>query len=343
MADLQAKLTIQAGVKGTEQIERLSGEIKSTENTLGELKGELNQTANTANQAAKAVDDFGDKTKSAGNKADDSAKLVGNLTRGLGGLMGALGVSLGVQEVIELADEFNNLEARVRIATQSGGDFNHAMASIREIANQTSAPLSTTGELFNKLTSATKDLGYNQNQVVDLTRTISQAMAVSGGSAQSMDAAITQLAQGLSAGALRGDEFNSVVEQSPRLAQAMADGLGVSIGQLREMANNGELTAQVVGNALKSQADVIAKEFAQMPLSVSGSLTVLKNSLMSFIGEMDNELSGAEGLANFIKSIADGIANIDYSVIAGLKNSLQSLGEIVVSVYDGMIDRKSVV
>lgn len=337
MADLQAKLTIQAGVKGTEQIEKLSSEIKSTENTLGELKGELNQTANTANQAAKAVDDFGDKTKSAGNKADDSAKLVGNLTRGLGGLMGALGVSLGVQEVIELADEFNNLEARVRIATQSGGDFNHAMASIREIANQTSAPLSTTGELFNKLTSATKDLGYNQNQVVDLTRTISQAMAVSGGSAQSMDAAITQLAQGLSAGALRGDEFNSVVEQSPRLAQAMADGLGVSIGQLREMANNGELTAQVVGNALKSQADVIAKEFAQMPLSVSGSLTVLKNSLMSFIGEMDNELSGAEGLANFIKSIADGIANIDYSVIAGLKNSLQSLGEIVVSVYDGMM------
>lgn len=143
-----------------------------------------------------------------------------------------------------------------------------------------------------------------------------------------MDAAITQLAQGLSAGALRGDEFNSVVEQSPRLAQAMADGLGVNIGKLRQMAGEGKLTAEIVVGALKSQSETIAKEFAQMPSTVAGSLTVLKNTVLGFVGDLDNELNSSSGLAGFIGSISDGIKNIDPANIEVLKNALGSLGEI---------------
>lgn len=261
---------------------------------------------------------------------------LSSLTQSIGGLMGALGVGVGLNEIIQLSDEFNSLESRVRLATESGGDFHHAMENIRQIADHTTMPLTATADLFTKLTQATKELGYSQNDVVGLTKTISEAMAVSGGDMASMEAGLTQLAQGLSAGTLRGDEFNSVVEQAPRLAQAMADGLGVTIGKLREMAGEGKLTAEVVGTALKSQADKIAYEYSQMPNTVSGSLTVLKNSLMGFIGELDNELSGSNGLATFIMNIADSIENIDPSVIEGLKNALANVGEVAKVLLDSV-------
>lgn len=119
-----------------------------------------------------------------------------------------------------------------------------------------------------------------------------------------------------------------MVEQSPRLAQAMADGLGVNIGKLRQMAGEGKLTTEVVIGALKSQSETIAKEFAQMPNTVAGSLTVLKNTVLGFVGDLDNELNSSSGLAGFIGSISDGIKNIDSVNIEALKNALGSLGEI---------------
>src|SRR5699024_8635005 len=101
-------------------------------------------------------------------------------------------------------------------------------------------------------------LGLAQGEVLSITRTINEAIKLSGGSAASADAAITQLIQGLQSGVVRGDEFNSIMEQSPRLAQAMADGLGVTRGELRAMAMDGKLSSEVVINAIRSQGDVIA-------------------------------------------------------------------------------------
>lgn len=395
---LDTSLTIHAGVKGINELKRLSDEIKSTgTNTkyLDEMTDELQQSWKNLSPEAqtqkvkelgdefkrlKAISDAKisigltdyqktqnelDKVKQAfkdlkasgvlskkelkiateqyENKVKELNQELGktpfqlkNLTQGVSGLMASLGVGVGLAEIIQLSDEFNNLEARVRLATQSGGDFNAAMASIKEIADSTMMPLTATADLFGKLTTATKELGYSQSEALNLTRTISQVMALSGGSAESMEAAITQLSQGLSAGALRGDEFNSVMEQSPRLQQALTDGLNVNSAKLKEMASEGKLTAEVIGNALKSQSSIIAQEFAQMPQTVSGSLTVLKNSLMGFIGELDNEIQGSGGLSNFILDIANNINNIDPSVIDGLKNSLASVGEVVKVLLDSI-------
>lgn len=98
---------------------------------------------------------------------------LSNITSGIKGLIGALGVGVGAAEIVQLSDEFNALEARIRLATNQGGDFTAAMASIKDIADSTLMPLTATGELFAKLTTATKELGYSQTQVLDLTQTIS--------------------------------------------------------------------------------------------------------------------------------------------------------------------------
>lgn len=368
---LQTQLTIRANVDGANEVNQLATSLDNINNQLtqttnpasnastaidnlgnqaGQSVGQTNQltqairsvnagiagTSTPANNASNAISNLGGQMTQSAQSASQLGNSMQSMASGLAGLLGALGVGIGVQEIIQLSDEFNNLEARVRLATESGGDFNAAMASIREIADHTTMPLTATSDLFTKLTQATKELGYSQSEVLSLTKTISEAMAVSGGDMASMEAGLTQLAQGLSAGALRGDEFNSVVEQAPRLAAAMADGLGVTIGQLRAMAGEGKLTAEVVGNALKSQADRIAYEYSQMPTTVSGSLTVLKNNLMGFIGELDNELSSSSGLGNFILDIANNIKNIDPSVIDGLKNSLESVGVVAKVLLDSI-------
>lgn len=399
MKSLDTALTIHAGVKGINELKRLSDEIKATgtatdsldkatdelqkswkglsadeqtkkvkalsdefkrlksisdakiavgltdyqktQGELAKLKQQFELLKNSGTLSKKelkiATESYHAKVKELNAELGKTPLQLSSLTKGVGGLMSALGVGVGLSEVVQLSDEFNNLEARVRLATESGGDFTHAMASIKDIANTTGSPLSATVDLFTKLTTATKELGYSQERVTDLTRTISQAMMVSGGSAESMNAALVQLSQGLASGTLRGDELNSVLEQAPRLARAIAEGIGVTVGQIRALGAEGKITAEAISDALQNQAGQIAYEFEQMPQTVSASMTVLKNSIMGVIGDLDNELSGSSGLAGIIQNIARGIENIDPSVFYGLRLTLESLGEMAVQAYDGIM------
>lgn len=317
--DTSAKQKIDELTKSFELLKEKGGLSKkelalATENykaKLAKLQGEMDTATQSANKMNQAMSTLG---------------------KSMASLMGVFGISLGVKEVIALSDEFNNLEALVRLAAESGGDFNHAMASIKDIANATGSPLSATADLFTKLTTATKELGYSQERVTDLTATISQAMMISGGSAESMNAALVQLSQGLASGAL-----NSVLEQAPRLARAIAEGMGVTVGQLRALGAEGKITAEAISDALQNQAGQIAYEFEQMPQTVSASMTVLKNSVMGVIGDLDNELGGSSGLAGIIQNIAQGIENIDPSVFDGLRLTLESLGEMALQAYDGIM------
>ncbi|MDO6804750.1 tape measure protein, partial [Wenyingzhuangia sp. 1_MG-2023] len=129
---------------------------------------------------------------------------------------------------------------------------------------------------------------------------------------------ITQLSQALAAGVLRGDEFNSVMEQSPRLSQALSASLGVTTGELRAMAEQGQLTTDTVVKALKEQAAAIDDEFSQMPATVGASVEKLKNEWQIFIGEL-NETSGASELAvDAINGVADSLGTIgDVASTAG--------------------------
>jgi tape measure domain-containing protein len=120
-----------------------------------------------------------------------------------------------------------------------------------------------------------------------LTETINQSIKVSGASAQASEAAIVQFAQAIGSSVLRGDELNSIIEQAPRLAQALADGLGVPIGKLKELGEAGQLSADVVIKALRQQSEVIDAEYKKLPLTVGSSIENLKTSWMVYIGELD--------------------------------------------------------
>lgn len=333
-----ARMTL--GLTGDEQIRQQIRNITAAFNALRNdssiSQAEMARATAAYRQQLTQLNSQLQSTTQAQHQTAQSANQLNTAFGGLKNLIAGLGLAASTKQLIEMADEFNNLQAKVKLATGEGIDFANAMTEIKNIADETQLPLTATGELFTKLTGVTKELGLSQNQVLGITKTINQAMSISGGSAESMNAAIIQLAQGLSAGALRGDEFNSVVEQAPRLAKALADGLGVNIGKLREMAGEGKLTAETVTQALTQQADVIASEYAKMPSTVSSSLVMVKNAFLSLIGQLDDELNSSSALTGFIQNIAKEINNIDPAIINAVKDGFIHLEEVAAMLYQQM-------
>lgn len=226
-----------------------------------------------------------------------------------GGLLAGL-----IKDAAQTADEYNNLSARIKLATGEGEAFEQAMASVTDVSLRTNSSLQATGNLFAKLTDAGKSAGLSaqdaQSQALSLTESINQAVQLSGASAQASDAALTQLIQGLQGGVLRGDEFNSVMEQSPRLARALADGLSVTTGELRKMANEGQLTSEVVIGALKSQAGTLKSEFETLPATVGRAVQNLSTAWTVYVGEADKATGASRLAASAISALADNLDTI---------------------------------
>ncbi|WP_373684960.1 tape measure protein [Acinetobacter sp. YH12072] len=174
----------------------------------------------------------------------------------------------------------------------------------------TNSNLTATGDLFSRLTKIGQEMKWPQEQALALTETINKAIQVGGGSAASNEAAITQLNQALGSGVLRGDEFNSMMEQSPRLAQALADGLDVTTGKLREMAGEGKLTTDVVTKALLSQSEKITEEFNKFPTTIGASIENLKTAWTIYIGEADAATGASAKVAEAIKFVAENLDTI---------------------------------
>lgn len=229
-----------------------------------------------------------------------------------------------IKDVADTADAFKNLEARIKLATGEGPLFQEAFRGVAEISLRTNSALDETGTLFTKLAKAGQEAGKSaevaQREALALTETINQTIQLSGGSADSAKAAIVQLIQGLQSGVLRGEEFNSVMEQAPRLAQAMANGLGVTTGELRKLANQGALTAETVMGALRGQADVVAGEFAKLPPTVGRALQNLSTQWTLYVGSADSGMVSSANAAKVINALA---ANLDTLV-----TTLQTAGKL---------------
>ena len=253
---------------------------------------------------------------------DGVANSLGTLKSQVAGLVGVnIGANM-VTDVLATADAFNNLQARIKISTGEGAAFTSSFKEVSEIALRTGANLEQTGILFTKLVESGKSGGLTLEaaigQSLRLTEIISQASLIGSSSAESSRAAINQLNQSLASGVLRGDEFNSVMEQAPRISKAMADGLGVTIGQLRAMAEAGALTSDVVIKALKNQADVIQKEFATLPLTVGRSVEKLQTQWALYIGDLDKGNGITAKVAKGLDLLANNLNGVISTVTTGV-------------------------
>lgn len=218
--------------------------------------------------------------------------LAAGAAGAVGGFAAALAGSFSVRQFIEAADAVSQLQNRLKLAAVGAVEAQNAYQGLFEIAQRSRVSFTELGGTFASISRSAKEYGVTQKELLKVTESVANAVRISGSSAAASQAALTQLSQGLASGVLRGEELNSVMEQTPRLARAIADGLGVPIGKLREMGAAGEITAKQVIEALKSQSDVLAGEVSDSVILLSQSFQQLSNSATNFVGVI-NDVTGA--------------------------------------------------
>lgn len=227
-----------------------------------------------------------------------------------GGVMGYM----SAQQLVSYADGYVQLNNKLKLVTQSEQQLQTALNDTFKIAQETASTWSSVNEIYTKFAQNQEKLKLTQQEVADITKTVAKAVSMSGASALAADAALMQFGQALNTGVLRGDELRSVMEQTPALAKAIADGLGVAVGDLKRLGEEGKITTEYLVSALKNVAPQIEKEYAKTATTISSAYNRVSNEITKFIGELDQ----AHGLSNkAVQGISYLAEHTDKLAIAG--------------------------
>ena len=243
---------------------------------------------------------------------DTTTKQLNNIERSMNSLnrvsanLFKAGIAgFGVNQLKGFADGYTEIQNKLRLVESASISSSKGLNNVFDIALKTNQSINATSGVYQRFAQNAETLKISQAQIASLTETVSKAVAVSGASAGAADAALTQFGQALGSGILRGDEFNSVMEQTPALAKAIATGLGVTTGELRNMAKEGKLTMDVLVPALERAKESVDDQFNTRILSISAAFENLNTSTVKWIGELDKSTGASEAFAKAINEIAN--------------------------------------
>jgi len=281
---------------------------------------------------------------------DEGAAVIERTRAGLAGIGNAASASLkplqsfwaliaaavgvgGAKELIDRADAFTNLSNQVKVATADEADYRESMQSVAAVAKDANAGLDSTARLYGKVKQNADSLGISQQQVADVTSVVAKGMQLSGAEAGAAAGATLQFTQALGSGVLRGEEFNSVLEASPALIKAIADGLGVTVGEMRGLAEAGQLTSDRVVQALLSQKAAIDETYAKLPGTVAQATQQFDNAATLFVGRLNEQLGATRSLTDGLKFLANNMdavaALMGAAFAASAAKAAQSTGQFV--------------
>lgn len=292
---------------------------------IAEYQRKLNSAHQLTDQRLNAIEQRGDRM------AKGLSRSFGGISNSLRGLAVSLAGAFTVREIAGLIDKGKQLDAQLKLATRTSGDFAKAQDDVRRIAAETRNEIGAMAALYGNFQRNAVELGISQEDVARATETVSKSMKISGATAVDSAQGIRQLVQALQSGVLRGDEFNSIMESSPRLARLLADSLGVPVGALRKMAEEGELTSDKLVRAFtdKKFTAGIDAEFKEMPVTFGEALTQIENAAIAVFGAFDRGGQFSNAILNFAKDGTDGFAD--------LESSAASFGRTVSSELAGVV------
>lgn len=282
-----------AGQQNTAAFADLDKRMEKLGGTVRDLTAQYDYVERQANEAAQAANKFASANKTAQTSSTD-------LSRSLKGLLGGYLSFQSVKSVFNLSDQLASTNARLQMMTGSAEAAAAAQDEIYAAAMRSRGAYTDMADTVAKLGTLAGDAFGSTSEIIAFAEQLQKQMAMSGASTASAQAATLQLTQGLSSGALRGEELNSVLEQTPMIAQTIADSLGVTTGQMREMASEGALTADVVKNAILGAADETNAAFEQMPYTWGQVWTQIQNitlrmtqPVLNVISQMANKVDEA--------------------------------------------------
>ncbi|RDT54011.1 phage tail tape measure protein [Escherichia coli] len=225
------------------------------------------------------------------------------------GLAGAFAGAFATHQLIQYADTWNQLSGRLRLASTGAEDFAAAQRSLMAISQRTGTSFEANATLYARIASSLRDAGYASADVAKVTETVATSLKLSGASTEEASSVITQLSQALGSGVLRGEEFNAIMENGGRLAKLLADGMKTTVGGLRNMAQNGQLTTDKIVPLL-TNVELLRKEFEMLPASISGSAQKVQNSFMAWVGGANDALGASTALAGALDSLASNLDTV---------------------------------
>lgn len=232
----------------------------------------------------------------------------------LGALTLASTAGYVIRSLIQMTDQYAELQGRVNIVARNTVGLTQAMEDLNEVAQRTFTAFEGTASLYTRLGVATRDLGLSHQDLLGLTQLTADTLRLSGASAKESAAFMTQFSQAMASGRFAGDEFRSMLESNVFMSQLLADALDTNVGGLREMAEAGELTTEVVLTALLPAIEKVRQEAEDLPVTVTRAWTNLETATQRLLGALDS-LNGQfsiiaatiEGIAWFIDNVARGV------------------------------------
>ena len=316
--------------------QEVQGMLIRLEATTAQLRQEMARADSSVAQVSGRIDRQLSQVDSAFDRVGLSAQRMGGI------LKGALAIGIGgsgIGALISQAEAYTQIANRLKLVTSNSAEFTAAQNSVFSIAQKAGQPLGATAELYQRIAQNQDALKLSGKGVAGIVETISKTMVISGASAASSSAALVQLGQAFASGTLRGEELNSIMEQAPALSQAIAKGMGVSVGALRALGAEGKLTAESVVQALQAQQGAVDALFGKMQDTIGTGLTRVQTSFTKMIGEgdkvggmssrisaaltsaskaMDAVTADGEGFTETVKNLGNALENVAYVGAAAL-------------------------
>ncbi|HCF2575949.1 TPA: tape measure protein, partial [Pseudomonas aeruginosa] len=251
-------------------------------------------------------------TKSELNSLGAGSRLssIGSL-RGSGPALAVAGLAAAVgaatAKLANGADTVGRLDSRLRLATRSQEEFNTAQIELDRIADDVQGDVGDLIGLYSRLQRPLRDAGMDQRAALETVEAVSLGLKIGGASAEESASVITQFSQAIASGVLRGEEFNTVLESSDRIAGALADSFGVTVGRLREMAAAGELTSEQIVIALRKELPKLREEMASFAPEIGAGLNRIFSETQKYWGRRAKETGVVDWVANQLNDVAKNI------------------------------------
>lgn len=263
---------------------------------------------------ARALDRELQSIERTGNYATTSMNSMSVAARQLAGYLAGV-VTVGT--AIAKMDTYTGLNNKLKLVTKSQSELNTAMNDTFKIAQNTAQAWDSVAQIYQRFSDNAKRLNITQAKTAELTDTVAKAIAISGGSAASAEAALVQFSQALASNVLRGEELNSVMEQAPGLAKAIAQGMGITVGQLRSVAAEGKITGDVLVDALTKARGSVNELFGKTDFTIAQSFTQLSNEVTKFVGEAGKGSGAANAISGSLTLLAENLNNVTNIAMIG--------------------------
>lgn len=279
----------------------------ASEEQVGNIVYQVQMDVANLIEAQRKVNERLEKMNSGVSKA---ASKFDELQTSISRVAGAIAASIVVEwgkAFLVAADNMSQLNARIERLTGSASVASQTMQSLMNISSTTGGSLQDTAKLWETLSTALRSTGATNGQILQLTDTLQKIGRIGGTSAEEMANALRQFGQSISSGVVRAEEFNSILEQMPELARQMAAGLGIGIGELRQLMLDGKLSAQDALNAIQKQTSIVNAEFAKLPRTLSQANAALTNSFLSMVDSINQTTGASRTMVAVIDSITTAI------------------------------------